>query len=391
MKSRQLATSMWDDGYFMSLNDKERLAFFLHIHNQHIDMTGVYELPIELMSFRLRIDDVEATRIREKFEKDGKFYFFKSWVYIANWSRHNIFSPIPAVMKKFAADFNKIPAAVRRYFIEEKGLKYDLPFSTSEISIEGISVIVKERDTVKEKDIDNRKRGIDRLPIGYGKERIDPDSIPDLDDWSKKNGAKSKIVSGFAVILLTLLFGVFCINPIHATTITRKVVVSQSVARSSVELKSPIPKKTATSTRSEGEPKTRGGVSSQPTKPTQHAYNPRPVVEVRVDLPDFKKEIARQIKQAFPQDAREMIAIAMAESGLNCDRINGMDSNGVQSVGLFQINDGRWFTQDDIANLSDCNHNIERAKTKYSYGRFNPWGAYWNKAYQRYLWIYDEI
>jgi hypothetical protein len=86
-----------------------------------------------------------------------------------------------------------------------------------------------------------------------------------------------------------------------------------------------------------------------------------------------------------------MIAIAMAESGLNCDRINGMDSNGVQSVGLFQINDGRWFTPEDITNLLDCNHNIERAKTKYGHGRFNPWGAYWNGAYQRYLWVFDEI
>lgn len=269
MKIRQLATSVWDDGYFMSLNDKERLAFFLLIHNQQLTMTGIYELPIELMTFRLRATDIEVNQIRDKFEKDGKFYFYGSWVYVANWARHNTFSSLETVIKRFAADFNKIPAAVRKYFIEVKGLKYDLPFSSvDEIALEGITVTVKGNG--------NGNGGIDSLSIGYGKERIDPNSIPDFDIPEYKNGAKSKNISGFAILLLTI--SLFWNKPALATTITNKVIVFQSVTRSSVELKSPIPKKTATSTRCEGEPLITGGVSplSARTKPT---HSPRPVVE----------------------------------------------------------------------------------------------------------------
>lgn len=220
---------------------------------------------------------------------------------------------------------------------------------------------------------------------GYSKIAVNQDRI-DLWDKLFTINALQKTLT-----VLLFFFFIFCVKPIHATTITRKVIVSQSVARSSVELKSPIPKKKATSTRPTSEPKVTGEVSSKKL-PVQQAYSPRPVTTgLRVELPEFKKEVARQIKQAFPNDAREMIAIAMAESGLRCEAINHADSNGVQAVGLFQINDGRWFSEQDIANLSDCAHNIERAKTKYSYGRFNPWGAYWNGAYQRYLWIYDQI
>jgi len=382
MKVRQLQTSVWDDGYFMSLNDKERLAFFLLIHNQALTMTGIYELPVELMRFRLRASDVEVNQIRSKFENDGKFFFYQSWVYVANWARHNTFSSLETVMKKFAADFNKIPAAVRKYFIEVKNLKYELPFQTEAIALEGITVTVKGNG--------NGNGGIDRLSIGYGKEYVDPDSIPDLGGLDNKIKKDRMRVSGFAVILLMAIFGLFCIKPIHAITIERKVIISTSYStpQDSVKLKSPVkPQIKATQTRFKRS-KANAGVGLP--KPSDSVANPTPA-PVYAELPEFKKEVARKIAQEFPAHAREMIAIAMAESGLRCEAINHTDSNGVQAVGLFQINDGRWFSEQDIVNLMDCNHNIERAKQKYQSNKLAPWGAYWNGAYQRYLWIFDEI
>lgn len=119
--------------------------------------------------------------------------------------------------------------------------------------------------------------------------------------------------------------------------------------------------------------------------------HPSPAKAEYTELPEFKKEVARKIRDNFPDNAREMIAIAMAESGLNCGAINQRDSNNVQAVGLFQINDGRWFNEQDIANLTNCDHNIERAKTKYRNGGLNPWGVYWSGSYKKYLWVADEI
>lgn len=134
--------------------------------------------------------------------------------------------------------------------------------------------------------------------------------------------------------------------------------------------------------------KAKQGVDSPKPTSVVHNISPSPVY---APLPDFKKDVARKIKDAFPSDARNMIAIAMAESGLNCGAINKMDSNGVQAVGLFQINDGRMFSEQDIQNLKDCDHNIERAKMKYNSSGLRPWGVWHSGAFLRYLWIYDQI
>lgn len=107
------------------------------------------------------------------------------------------------------------------------------------------------------------------------------------------------------------------------------------------------------------------------------------VNNIRMD--SEQRQNAELIREAFPQDAQRMIAIAMAESGLRCGAINHRDSNGVQAVGLFQINDGRVFNDEDIANLTDCRHNIERAKQKYSSQGPYAWGAFTSEAFLKYL------
>lgn len=115
------------------------------------------------------------------------------------------------------------------------------------------------------------------------------------------------------------------------------------------------------------------------------------VPPVYSSLTDSKIEVAKMIRDTFPDNARTMIAIAMAESGLRCEAINHADTNGVQSVGLFQINDGRYFTEQDIANLTTCSHNLARAKQKYTSQGLSAWGAFTNGAYRRYLWIFETI
>lgn len=104
-----------------------------------------------------------------------------------------------------------------------------------------------------------------------------------------------------------------------------------------------------------------------------------------IKMDSEQRQNAELIREAFPQDAQRMIAIAMAESGLRCGSVNHQDSNGVQAVGLFQINDGRMFTAEDISNLTDCRHNIERAKQKYRSQGLTAWGAFTSGAFAKYL------
>lgn len=138
--------------------------------------------------------------------------------------------------------------------------------------------------------------------------------------------------------------------------------------------------------------------ANEAIKPEQ-VVTPTPVPKVsiinNINFDAEQRQNAELIREAFPNDAQRMIAIAMAESGLRCRSINHNDSNGypeghplyirVQAVGLFQINDGRVFSDEDIANLTDCRHNIERAKQKYSSQGPYAWGAFTSEAFLKYL------
>lgn len=128
--------------------------------------------------------------------------------------------------------------------------------------------------------------------------------------------------------------------------------------------------------------------AKEAVKPEQ-VVTPTPVPKVsiinNINFDAEQRQNAELIREAFPNDAQRMIAIAMAESGLRCGAINHQDSNGVQAVGLFQINDGRIFSDEDIANLTDCRHNIERAKQKRSSQGLYAWGTFTSGAFSKYL------
>lgn len=191
-----------------------------------------------------------------------------------------------------------------------------------------------------------------------------------------------------AIVFLILLS--LCVPSTMAQTISRRVTLtSPFAAQNLVKLKTPVSRKTASHSRFAGDPVSAGVVSPKVKTPLQSISTPSlPHTGV---LTEEKREVARKIRAAFPNQAREMIAIAMAESGLRCEAINKTDSNGYSAVGLFQINDGRFFSPEDIANLTNCEHNIERARMKYNANGLRPWGVYWTKAYERYLWIIDQI
>lgn len=371
MEVRNFHTKFYRDAYVGRLNAYERHFFTYLLINDKVSMCGIYELSDSMIKFDTALDDEQIKKAKMRLEADKKVSFFREWVYIHNFAKYNRFNPLPNILKKFVADFNNIPLEVRKYFLVDTGIPYQIPILSEKVSLDTVTV------TVIDIDIDSRlhprlENKVDKIGVPYNL---------DSHDNKKKN------ITSFVVFCFVLLVSVLCIKPTQATTITCKVIVSTSATQHPEELKSLKPQKQATPTRLKSGQSKQGSVSPSASSAKAN-QQPAPVY---AELPEFKKEVARKIKQAFPNDAREMIAIAMAESGLRCEAVNPMDSNGVQAVGLFQINDGRWFNEQDIANLTNCDHNIERAKMKYSSQSKYAWGAYINRAFQRYLWIFDEI
>lgn len=380
-----------EDSYVMSLSHIEKLAFVYLLINTKVNMTGIFELNDDVITLYLKINHDELRQIKAKFEKDNKFFFYENWIYVVNWHRHNKFSTLDRVLSRYVEDFEKIPATVRKYFIEVKNLGFKMPFKSDRVKLIGSNIFFNDSEmvTVKGNGYGNGNRGIDSLSIGY-KDYIDPDEI---DRGIQLQDALKATVHCFIGLLIVFIFGALTHKPVHAETIyiTHTLTISAT--------QSPVIKVTDHDSKSLGQTKRSlsglakaGGGTAKPSSVTK-VVSPSPalVESVYAEFPEFKKEVARKIRDNFPQNAREMIAIAMAESGLRCEAVNAMDSNGVQAVGLFQINDGRWFTPEDIANLTNCDHNIERAKMKYRNGGLSPWGVWHTGAYLKYLWMYDQI
>lgn len=99
---------------------------------------------------------------------------------------------------------------------------------------------------------------------------------------------------------------------------------------------------------------------------------------VKSKLTDTEKYIC----ELFGKECKTAIAIAKAESKMNCLEIGDRNLEPM-SYGLFQIRsfNGRPVNKD----LLDCKTNIDTAFKIYQEQGFGPWSTYKNGAYKKYL------
>lgn len=124
MKYRQIATNIWEDNYTLELNDKEHRAFILFFTNHRVNMVGIYEMPDRIIRYTLGATLEELGKIKKKFETDRKYFFYKGWIYINNFHKHNRFSYAPQVIDTYLNDFNSIPQDVLKHFLVDLKLNY---------------------------------------------------------------------------------------------------------------------------------------------------------------------------------------------------------------------------------------------------------------------------
>jgi len=124
MRYRQIATNLWEDEYILGLTDKEFRAFVYFFSNHKVNMVGIYQLPTVILRYTLGATLEEIDEIKKKFEADRKYFFFKDYVFINNFHKHNSFSCAPSIMNTYLKDFNAIPQNVLRHFLIDLKLPY---------------------------------------------------------------------------------------------------------------------------------------------------------------------------------------------------------------------------------------------------------------------------
>lgn len=145
MKYRQISSTFWEDGYTLKLSDKEKLFFLYLFTNPKVSMIGIYELPDILILPTLGCTLEELEKMKKKFEKDRKYFFYDGWVYINNFVRYNRYSPAPNVVNVWVEQFNSIPQNILGYFLIDSKLNY-IPTVVDKKEKVTVKVIVMDKE-----------------------------------------------------------------------------------------------------------------------------------------------------------------------------------------------------------------------------------------------------
>lgn len=116
MKTRIIHTKLWQDSYFVELNNKEKLLFIYFISNEYVNICGAYEIQDRRICFDTDINSSDLTKIKTKFEKDGKFIFVDGWIKVNNIDKYNNYRFSERNEKAFNRELELIPEYVRGIF-----------------------------------------------------------------------------------------------------------------------------------------------------------------------------------------------------------------------------------------------------------------------------------
>lgn len=143
-KQRYISTSIWSDEWFDSLTAMEKLIYFNLLTNIHTNVAGVYPFALKYVCADTGCSREEVNAAMTKFEKAGKAYFYKEYIIIPKWLKHQkikersglflgavkVLRSLPDDIKDFIADRNHYDYDVSEYIERSPTPPQDL-FKTS--------------------------------------------------------------------------------------------------------------------------------------------------------------------------------------------------------------------------------------------------------------------
>lgn len=100
----------WSDGWVRQLNALDRYLFLYLLTNGRALLTGIYELPLDLMASESGIDQRDLQVMLSRLEP--KVYYREGWVILINYPKHHIGGG-HKFNQGIKAQFNEIPPKIR--------------------------------------------------------------------------------------------------------------------------------------------------------------------------------------------------------------------------------------------------------------------------------------
>lgn len=190
MKNRYINTRFWSDSWIrQKLNPLDRYLFIYFLTNEHTNICGIYEIPIEIIAFETGLDENDLNKSLLPRLKP-KIIYKNNYIIVPNFIKHqNIRSP--KVITGIMAEISQIPKDIIKIAIE-----YGYPIDTishlnsnsnsnlnsnSNINTKRILNAYKEKINKNTRDTDNARNTIKARLNNY----TEPELLKAIDTKSK--------------------------------------------------------------------------------------------------------------------------------------------------------------------------------------------------------------
>jgi hypothetical protein len=107
---RMINGKFWSDAYVRKLTISQRYLFLYLLTNEHTNISGVYEISTEVISFEAKIKEKDVLEIIKVLEDDGKIVYKSNWIFITNFIKNQNLNP--SIIKGINKILNSIPSSI---------------------------------------------------------------------------------------------------------------------------------------------------------------------------------------------------------------------------------------------------------------------------------------
>lgn len=127
---RYISTSFWDDAWIRKRDPSERYVYLYLLTNPLTNIAGVYKTTIDRISFDTGYEPKIVETVFKRFSADGKAYFYKDYVILPSWPKHQKVDKREKIKTGIEAILRELPPEILKYL---KNIGYRYPIDTLSI------------------------------------------------------------------------------------------------------------------------------------------------------------------------------------------------------------------------------------------------------------------
>jgi hypothetical protein len=198
-KQRYISTSIWDDDWFDSLTEREKLVYFYLLTNTHTNPAGVYQCTLKNVRLEIGLEREEIERIMAKFGAAGKAFYYKDYIIIPKWLKHQKINDRSKMFLGALKVLKSLPEDVKAFISIRKHYDYDISGIIGNVDTSSIDSLYLNNDTLSNNrdslSENGSKTGIaDPENAVQNPHDLDLDSDSDLDSDLDNNIPGSEVI-----------------------------------------------------------------------------------------------------------------------------------------------------------------------------------------------------